>query len=96
MKTWLLGAAALVSAGPASAQFTAEQEIAFGLNAGRLASDLNLLIAGAIFAVILLSFAAMGYAAYGRWASGRMSAPAMSMLIIRAAVLLMMAGIFLR
>lgn len=95
-KTWLTATAISLIAHPAMAQFTAEQEVAFGLNAGRLAGDLNDLIAGVIFAVILLGFAFMAYAAYGRWTTGQMSASSMSLLVVRASLLLVIAGLFLR
>ncbi|MEL6965683.1 MAG: DUF3262 family protein, partial [Pseudomonadota bacterium] len=77
-------------------EFTPEQETAFGLNAGQLAGDLNNLIAGVIFAAILLGFAFMSYAAYGRWTTGQMSASSMSLLLVRASLLLVIAGLFLR
>ena len=86
----------LVTSTPAVAQFSTEQETAFGLNAGRLAGDLNLLIAGVIIAILLAGFAAISFAAYGRWATGRMAASVVASLALRASMLLVIASIFLR
>lgn len=96
VKTWIVGGLTSFVACPAGAQFTEEQDVAFGINAGRLAVDLNDLIAAAIFTVILLTFALMSYAAYERWTTGQLSASAMSILLIRASLLLVIAGVFLR
>lgn len=96
VNTVLVGGLMFLVTHPAAAQFTAEQDAAFGLNTGRLAGDLNDLIAAAIFTAILLAFAFMSYAAYGRWTTGQISASAMSILLIRASLLLVIAGVFLR
>ncbi len=96
VKTWIVGGLTSFVACPAGAQFTEEQEAAFGINAGRLAVDLNDLISAAIFTVILLTLALMSYAAYERWTTGQLRASAMSILLIRASLLLVIAGVFLR
>ena len=94
--TWMAALVISLVTHPAAAQFTTEQDVAFGLNTGRLAADLNDLIAAAIFAAILLAFGFMSYAAYGRWTTGQMSASSMSLLLVRASLLLVIAGLFLR
>ena len=81
---------------PAMAQFSPDQDAAFADNVGRPAGDLNLLIAGLIAAIIILGMGVISYSAYSRWTNGQLSAGAVASTALRASVLIIIAGIFLR
>ena len=85
----------LISA-PAMAQFSPAQDDAFAVNVGRPAGELNLLIAGLIAAIIILGMGVISYSAYSRWTNGRLAAGALASTLLRASVLIIIAGFFLR
>ncbi len=86
----------LAVSGPAFAQFTDEQQAAFNQGAGITGENLVLLVAGSAVVLALGGIAWIAYAAFQTWADGRMSAGGLAALLIRAAVLLTIIGVFLR
>ena len=99
MRGWLalpFLAASSSSAFAQVAEFTQDQRDAFAQGAGVASDDLTFVIAGIIAALAFGGIAWIAYAAFQNWADGRMSAGDIATLLLRAAALLIIAGIFLR
>ena len=84
------------SSSPALAQFTADQGNAFEQGAGISGENLTSLISGITAVLAFGGIAWIAYSAFQTWAEGRLSAGGMAALLIRAAALLTLVGVFLR
>jgi|GEM_PF-4049097 len=99
MRRWLALPVLAAASGPARAQvteFTQEQSDAFRQGAGVASDDLTLVIAVIIAVFVFGGIAWIAYAAFQNWVDGRMSAGGVATLLLRAAALLIIAGVFLR
>jgi len=86
----------LAFSSPAFAQFTAEQGQAFFQGAGVKGETVVLLVSGSTAALAFGGMAWIAYAAFHQWTAGRTSAGGLASLLLRAAVLLIVIGVFLR
>lgn len=99
MRRWITVVLLAASSSPAGAQvaeFTQQQSDAFLQGAGVTGENIVLLITGIIAALAFGGIAWIAYAAFHNWTDGRMSAGGIAALLLRAAVLLIIAGVFLR
>lgn len=99
MRRWLALPFLAAASGRAVAQvteFTQEQSDAFLQGAGVAGDDLAATIAVIIATFVFGGIAWIAYAAFQNWTDGRMSAGGVATLLLRAAALLIIAGVFLR